>query len=1014
MRLTSHPLTLTLSPRGERGPEATPKGSYNRAQGKRSAALGRARPTSPALKGPHSILWLAFASLMTATPIAAQEPPGVWFLTAGDEVRLSVGGNDGAPPGSSREELLGWSWSDGGATVARYPGPVAARLHPADPAPRSWHADGGRIGVPPLGIGPGRELLLLGDDEPATAAAMNWAEMLDGVEAAYRHSSPDLAAGQRHGVLEVGRVGRCTIRSAPVGGDGPGWSPLRIDGRRPIEIQRFLRLLDGPSDCGGRRLELSMIPAPGAEAAPEPYLMTWTGLELQPLGFLDLEPTPRAPAVRTLARQPESGREQINLADWPPPAAGGVDLCRAPFMDTLCLKDLRIRQQLATAAVAEPAIAAPLIGGCRAFFDRLPAVPSPHPCSNPRVWRDSAGIYRTGYTGELLLREQPPLVSRVSDAGEVQWLWSAGAGASDDAGALRFPLADGTRIALGMPPTAPPAMPLPAARDRPIASQTAPSQPATSQTVASQTTEPQPAASQPASQTAASQTAVSQPAPELSRPQPGGGSRPSAGATGPEAATVAAAGRPPGVPQPGRRPRQAARPVDVTATGSTSPAAPRRPGAAPSPPAATPAATPTTGSTVVRDDPDATSTEPAAAGAPPQEPPPKPAASAGTAVPAILEDRPLWPLALAALATTVALALLLRGHRALRRTRRRAAATGLAAREPAADLRLDGAVAEPASPDPPEHPAAPATPAPIVLLEPPELSVEPEPRPPEEIQLLAPPALTAAPQPEEARSPLAEEWRSLPAAERAGIAGTLDAIDRLGRWIGCLLPVLDDLEQRRGERPCIDRLPAPARREWRRSVAALRELEGVELGAYRRLRAALDGSPASLPSAELGPETQYLEAAALLDPARGTLQERLRRHLLAPGDGRLQRAVLALQYLIEAFPIEHLERQDRKTYRSRLRRRLQNAGLSTRFHQLVSEISAGLGWQYRQARYYKARLDQPDAELLRQAQDPISLSDRVGYPAGTEAGTVVRLSELFLLDAANGTRTSGRAHVDGA
>ena len=865
------------------------------------------------------------------------------------------------------------------------------RLHLAAAIlPLAWQAVGLAAqelpGAPRLGIGPGRELLLLGDDEPSTALAMRWAERLDIAEAAYRRSSPELGDDERHGRLEVGHAGRCRITSVPVDGEAEGWSSLRTE--HDVVIPRFQRFLDGDGDCGGPYgLDLSLFPAPWEEAFDPPYDVTWPDVELPRLGFLDLEPTPRTPAVRTLARHPATAataREAINIATWPAAGDHGVDLCRAPFMDTLCLKDLRIREQLATAATTDPAVAGPITRGCRDFFDRLPSVPSPHPCTDRHAWRRVIGTYLTGYTGELLLRDRPRLISRTDASGDVQWLWSE---AGTPARTARFVLADGTGIELGLPRTAP-------HRIAPVPAQTRPA--------------PRPARAR-----------MTPPPPATRPPDP----RPPATTTRPP---------PPGVaiespPSPSMPPPSTATTVDPTP-------APRRASVATPLPATTESQTP------------------------PEEPPAGDASDTGSidlsglgsGLPSSAMAQPLlWPIVLTALATITLVALLLRGST---RKRHRVLHPEVVPRPATPDLLLEvetsgerllagrddaetstarlllGPVpdADPApaevEPDPPEvemEPPAEDTPAESgdtrLRARASRLALAPKPEPAAatataktgDVLPLEPPELSDPPVvPDSHWGRLEQQWHALENGERQGVHRSLTAITRLGDWVSCLLPVLDQIEHGQGDLPPLDRLPAPAQREWRDSRQALREFANLDAIVFHRLERQLTG-PISGASDDGSAETQYLEDAGLLDPERGSLAKRLRRHLLRPGAGRFQKLALALQYLIEAFPVEHLEPSERKAYLGAVRERLEAKGLSTKFHRLIGDLASGLGLSYRQARYYKTRVGEGDRH------EAVNLSERVGYPAATDRKVVVRLAELFLSGSAGGEHDSGRALVDG-
>ena len=983
-----------------------------------------------------------------AEPVSAQEPPSVWFLHSPDagrgDVQFSVGGTAARAPRGPREILLGWSWNDLGP-VDRFPGARPSRFRPAsflDGSPRPWRGEAMNLGVPRLGIGPGRELLMLGEDEPSTERAIRWSEFLDTIEAAYRHASPELTSTERHGPFEIGHLGACTVISTPVESDEPGWSPVALPvqggGRQTIEVQRYLRLLDGPDDCGGRTLELSLVPTSRAESTG--HLLVWSELDLQPLDFIDLEPTPRTPSARTLAWDPPISREEINLAAWPAANAAGVDLCDAPFMKSLCLRDLRLREQLATAdPSASPEIAAALVDGCRAFFDRLPSLPSPHPCHDREVWRSAAGPYRIGYTGDLRLG--PGLLSRVSDSGEVQWLWSG----PSQTRAIHFPLAGGTVVELGMPATPLPTVtaasvreryPAPSsepraasyvaprlARDTPSAilgPPTVDSPPSRREpaSVSQTSTRPAPAATNAVSGNQERQEPISSTEPVRQEPAAetsarSRGDRP----TGHRTSRQERAADPP-------TPRRRTEPVNGPAATSTTPEPTVGPGSVPARPDGAEVTEMQSGET------------PAAASPPAARPPvdwlePALGAMALGAIP----DHLLLPLALAALALTAAVALLLRGQRASARSRREALFASCVVEQPAAEVLLEeesmgerllaGASNPPPNiyllpPVPDPEPAEPGLaelpelerseePIDVDVLEPPELLDAEETPSPAPVLLLKPPALTA-PESEGPWSRLSSHWHGLEAREQSRLSQSLTALEQLGEWISCLLPVLEDVEHGRGELPELERLPEPAREEWRAASGVLRELADVDRVAFHRLRTVLTDPTRVSANGRQSPEAEYLEAAGLIDPRDG-LSASLRRHLLEPASGRLQATVRALQYLIEAFPIEQLEKTERKAYLSKIRERLQNAGLSTKFHRLIADLAAGLGLTYREARYYKRRVDESNADFLDGAVESVDLSQLIGYPAGTDGRVVVRLEELFLFEP-GGDRVSGRARID--
>ncbi len=258
---------------------------------------------------------------------------------------------------------------------------------------------------------------------------------------------------------------------------------------------------------------------------------------------------------------------------------------------------------------------------------------------------------------------------------------------------------------------------------------------------------------------------------------------------------------------------------------------------------------------------------------------------------------------------------------------------------------------------------------------------------------------------------LCQELAELPDGEREPLATALEAAGQLGDWIDRLLPVLDaasgDLES------IPQNLPDPAAGEWRRAAqslgtfsrsdaTALRQLAGMVLPTGRGRR--------SDPAAD-APEVAFLEQAGLLAGER-SLAERLKRYL-APFDhlGRLGEVTLALQYLVEAYPIEQLSKERRSRLRKELVEIQTGTGQEEDFHPLVARIAAGVGLRYRPVRYYKSRADQSDYAFVRQQVSPISLSERVGFEATADKTLIVRLQRPFYFQRSSGIYYAGHAHV---
>ncbi len=277
---------------------------------------------------------------------------------------------------------------------------------------------------------------------------------------------------------------------------------------------------------------------------------------------------------------------------------------------------------------------------------------------------------------------------------------------------------------------------------------------------------------------------------------------------------------------------------------------------------------------------------------------------------------------------------------------------------------------------------------------------------------------------------LEREIAALAGSERRRLAAGLEAAGQLGDWIDRLWPVLESAAGR-GTSAIAAGLSPAAAGEWRSAEQALRGFCRLDTAALRRLGrriasagngtgtgSGLEGAPAgglgcperSAPEAAV-PNGGFLESAGLLAGER-PLTERLRRYL-EPFDhlGRLGEVILALQYLLEAYPVEQLPRDRRSRLRRELAATLRRAGLEPDFHRLVTRIAAGVGLRYRPVRYYRSRTDQSEYAFVRQQVSPISLSARVGFDATTEREVIVRLERPFFAQMSTDIYHAGHACV---
>ncbi len=826
-------------------------------------------------------------------PRAPAEPPSVWFLnarrTGPDNVYLTVGGTRSTPPTAPDEVRLAWSWS-GDSDEPLYPNTTLTRYltpeHPGKKA-RPWILDGELTAFPTLGIGSGHELFLTATDH---GEAQAWADLLDGIEAAYRQSMPDVAPEQRFEVLQIGIFGECIIQSWPLSPDetNPGWTAFDLPGHaRPsraggfnyvdpagvpessdvktIRVSRFLRWAEGPSSCLGKSTgqTLRLFPMPDTEA-PAPrsdFFLSIRGVEIRKLDFFDLAPLPWTSAVRSggPARQAELSAQAVPSAEQRSTAAAGqpFDLCKAQGTEKVCEADRKIRRRLYTwnsAGEPLPALGVRVTRACEAILtDKfLAGGETPHPCTDAGAWqRAPAGVYLADFAGDLVLNENPRIVSRLAEGELVQWLSETGPGTR-----VSFSLPDGTTVRLEFPgPDVPPD----------------------------------------------------------DVPHPGSGD---------------AAG-----PWPSWLPylavilllgvlvvvlvRKRVRPVREADSSlyrllETEQDLPARTNHL---------------EEQVRSDAEETSSE----------------------LHARLDEYgkqlKSHEVTIAKLEDTIQSELM-----ELRRQLRALSEKSEVCEATLARIETSSSTA-----------------------------------------------------PASAWDVFTQELEGLDAAERKRVDQTLLAASDLGRWIDLLRPLLDDLDHDLAAPAMPRNLPPPARKEWDRSYEAVRGFAARDAAVCRR----------PVPDADPKTVADLLQEAGWLDQSL-PVGERLRRHLAPPDErGRLDEVTLALQYLLEAFPIEQLEAVERKSLRQELKERLEAARLPGDFHQLIEEAAAGLGLGYRAVRYYQTRISQEGFDFLEKAHSAISLSSRVGFSATTDPGmvVVVRLSRVFLFEEKTGEWVSGHACI---
>lgn len=263
--------------------------------------------------------------------------------------------------------------------------------------------------------------------------------------------------------------------------------------------------------------------------------------------------------------------------------------------------------------------------------------------------------------------------------------------------------------------------------------------------------------------------------------------------------------------------------------------------------------------------------------------------------------------------------------------------------------------------------------------------------------------VTAHPAVPETLRALHSELLDHPPDERLPWADAFAAAGRLVQWSQHLAATLAP-----GQSPEIiaATLPEAAAAEWLHSHAVLTQFASRDAMVLGRLAALLDSE---IPNALA--EDRYLEGTGLLESTL-PFSARLKRYL-EPFDhaGRLTELTLALQYLVEAYPIEQMSPDERAEFRARLRASLDHGHLDEDFHTLVAQLARGAGLLYRPVVYYKGRIDQTAYAFVRQQVSPISLSGRVGFDATTEPTVVVRLRRPFFFHLDSDVYYAGHAHV---
>lgn len=454
-------------------------------------------------------LYLVATLIVLLLPsMTAAEVPGVWFLnarlTGSDYVYLAVGGNDQQPPAAADEVKLSWRWVESNTDIPSYPDPdvevVYRQSGSTGKRAQAWSVDAELTGFPVLAVGPGRELWLVADvdDAEGLAEASRWSVLLDAVEAAWRQSAPQLNQAERLGDLDIGRLGGCVVRSRPVPAnlsltEDAGWRPMtltsharpsrrggytyvqpneppRPDELRDVEVRRFQRWLErrNPDDCQGEAgyLILRLFPVPQDDVARlrSDHFLDVHWVDTQAVAMTDLAADPWRPGVRALAPLAPSTWNAAPTFLQPPTSfsPSGIDLCTLAGSAELCARDREVRSRLYTWAPEAPSPGLDDLQGSllEACSERLGGAT---PCNDVDLWQRNLGrSLLTGFGGDLVLSEEPPILSRVGDDGTVSWLWQADPDAAAPTTEALFQLPDGAAVTLRLPDLDP-------QRDEPVA-----------------------------------------------------------------------------------------------------------------------------------------------------------------------------------------------------------------------------------------------------------------------------------------------------------------------------------------------------------------------------------------------------------------------------------------------------------------------------------------------------------------------------------------------------------------
>lgn len=276
-----------------------------------------------------------------------------------------------------------------------------------------------------------------------------------------------------------------------------------------------------------------------------------------------------------------------------------------------------------------------------------------------------------------------------------------------------------------------------------------------------------------------------------------------------------------------------------------------------------------------------------------------------------------------------------------------------------------------------------------------------------------------------------EVARLEPGEARETFVRALESLGQLGFWIRCLWSALQQLFG--SFREIVDPLPEPARQEWLGAFRCLRSFELVDAPVFRRVaRWNGDGFLAEadwklldledrmrahlVRPGDQGIVTQaewaFLESSGLASE-KSLLVNRVQSYLIQRGKpGRLGEVCLALQYLVEAFPKEHVGGSRRSEVDQHLRATLTSASLPPDFHSLIRSAAEGTGFIYRPVPYYRSRLDDSHFAFIERSVGAIDLAERIGIAVDlADPYVIVRLDSPFFFAARDDVYYTGRACI---